>query len=1401
MVRTACCNKAIALVATALCVAMTAQAAFWDWKGKTSSTSYFDDTSCWYKSGSTAFADSNHNISTERGHLNLDWDKTITFRENTTLTGGLNNDFRGAPVVFVAESDDCGITSSGAASIYRGAEIQIQSGTYSFGGNINVGSATATGGVNRLTLNGGTLRNTGGYIPIGVYANSTGIVTVATGAVYENLGSNGNMTIGHGNGALGILNVEGGEVTIRGQFLLCYTGGKCRAEVNVTDGGVLTVGRVVQNKTGTDGSVLTLDGGTLKAYAPTELFMPAYDELHVYVGANGGVIDTDGFDVTIGEDFDNVTGESGALRFTGGGTVTLTGAVNCASTAIDVGTKLALTTAAKTALFANGVTVAIPSVGASDGATILEIADGGTFTQGDIDDHAAVSGDSAGRYALVLADNGTKIAIADTLAGEYVWNGGASGASWLTAGNWTKNGVPGNWFNSTAAVFENSGDAAMVDSDVTAASVTFRANATITGSAVLSVGEVAVSNGVSATISAATSGAMEKTGPGTLALTSSRTDNTTLSDGTLVLSGEGVTLDSSRFTFGTEAAKSLSLRLENGAALTPVPGAFNIGAFDSGTAAFYNEGDWTASGDLILGSGTNTSAEYLHAGGTLTIGGHIYIGNNSASDSARSYIEVSGGAIDFSARKHIYVGNQGAAGSRAEMVVKNDAYVAPGMSIVIGNKTGGTMTLTNDAYVVTGKHDAGGHITLSSESDQNGDACALNLFGGVLETRYIAHGSGSGLATINFDGGTLKAQDATTTLITAHNKLDVVVGPKGGTIDSACVSFAIAEPLTGTGGMTFAGGGTVTLNAAPTYAGKSTIQVGTTLIVAAAIAGEKLAFAIPEGLASGLYKVVAISGGGTFANDILSTATLPAGNCHFYLNADKTEIWCIYSEIADADIWIGGTSGSLNDGVNWLSGNVPASGTAGICCGANATLTNPNGSGFAATTIIFPTNSAPTTISGAALTGVAAIVNNSASDMEFQNAVTFAVDIDVVQDAGAIKFTGGATGVKLARRTDIHGTYMLTTSGNHTEITQTTVKSDGVYLLPNGTFYKHNGDFHIEAGGRAQVKNARIATKTGATLLGTNDGEFKVDGEFLVEGNSGKVTHYTGGGTGTFIANKIRVIQSGYIVPLGNGKTVIGADGIVRGDGYVRVSNNGSHWIGSCADWTMYYTTLGEYTAANKYVVYKHSSSTWSIVTFDTTDFYDGTIGRTITAESLIGAGNASSAQKFRVNVTGIGKFVFANTYDDAEDTAKIFTGGLTVSNLATVAAMANAWPGKGDVTLEDTSTFEVAQSGTVTIGGNLSLAENASLAFNFTDKATPPVLALASGKTATLPTTVNVKVTAAEGVTPKGGNHTLTSGIDFTGKTVNLVDKPKWVQGAAVDSSGNLVLTTIAKGFVLIVK
>ena len=218
----------------------------------------------------------------------------------------------------------------------------------------------------------------------------------------------------------------------------------------------------------------------------------------------------------------------------------------------------------------------------------------------------------------------------------------------------------------------------------------------------------------------------------------------------------------------------------------------------------------------------------------------------------------------------------------------------------------------------------------------------------------------------------------------------------------------------------------------------------------------------------------------------------------------------------------------------------------------------------------------------------------------------------------------------------------------------------------------------MEAGGEAVVKNAKI--KDGAYLLGTFNGLFVVTNQFLVQGDS---THYLStSGSGTLVVNELRVIQKGKIALV---KAIVGPGGIVRGDGYVRVYNNGSCEYGSYDDWTMYYNSKGTNTSTGEPVFYKHSSSTWSHLTFDTTDYYDSSIGRTITCEAPISAADAASAEKFDVTVKGKGKFVFANTSN-----GNIFSGGLIVQDTATVEVKPNAKPGKGAITLRAGTTISL---------------------------------------------------------------------------------------------------------------
>ena len=290
-------------------------------------------------------------------------------------------------------------------------------------------------------------------------------------------------------------------------------------------------------------------------------------------------------------------------------------------------------------------------------------------------------------------------------------------------------------------------------------------------------------------------------------------------------------------------------------------------------------------------------------------------------------------------------------------------------------------------------------------------------------------------------------------------------------------------------------------------------------------------------------------------------------------------------------------------------------------------------------------------------------------------------------------------------------------------------------------------------------------------------------------------------GGGVYIVERLR-LTGRLLPPLSPTKTIVGSGGIFHGvNGYVRIHNGGSLYFGSCADWPIYYNSHDNTNTTLK-GVRKVGSYADTIVTFDTTDYYDNTVRRTITAESGIGGSTSDIAGTFKVVVQGIGRFIFANTGIDDKD----FAGGLTVSNSATVAVRLGARPGRGAVTLQDTSTLEVSQSGTVTLGGNLSIADGAALGFNFTDRAATPVLALASGKSATAAGTIKVKVSKSDDVAEvsSGGSlltRKITSGFGLPASTPDaLEDAPKWARGVAV-VDGDIVLTLKSKGFFLLIQ
>ena len=190
-------------------------------------------------------------------------------------------------------------------------------------------SVTITDKVKVVTeVNGGTVNATGDFY-LGKNAGTTGSMTVNSGTVTQT----GNRTLFVGDSGTGTLTLNDGAVTmyyVRDGFT---AGGSGTINLN---GGTLSTQRIY-TRSGATGE-LNFNGGTLKALAvdsnPGGLVTA---ETSVNAGENGGTIDSGNFAVTVGAAIHG----TGAMRFKGGSTITLSGASDyTGGTTIELGTKI-----------------------------------------------------------------------------------------------------------------------------------------------------------------------------------------------------------------------------------------------------------------------------------------------------------------------------------------------------------------------------------------------------------------------------------------------------------------------------------------------------------------------------------------------------------------------------------------------------------------------------------------------------------------------------------------------------------------------------------------------------------------------------------------------------------------------------------------------------------------------------------------------------------------------------------------------------------------------------------------------------------------------------------------------------------------------------------------------------
>jgi fibronectin-binding autotransporter adhesin len=806
--------------------------------------------------------------------------------------------------------------------------------------------------------------------------------------------------------------------------------------------------------------------------------------------------------------FDNTIG-------TGANDVTLAGSIYGAGGLTKYGTGRLVITGSNT--YANGTTVASGTLQVGNGGATGQLGSGGVSNAGALvfnrSGSLTVGGVISGTGSLTQAGPGTI-----TLTGNNTF----TGTTTITAGTLEiGNGGTGGILSGTSAV-TNNGTLAFNRSD-----------------------NVTVSRAIVG------SGGLVKRGGGSLTLTGTNTyaGTTTVNAGTLVVAGTanlpsgnvsftgpgGFTVTGTAVTF----ANNFDLGSVSGTVTLTTPSASStvlngvISGGAAGTTLFFTNDISTSSGILTL-NGSNTFQ------GTLNVfRSPVVLGNANAAGSAAILLNANnnaGGDLQF--------------GSGGFTIANNVQLANPGMLNWIGVSSGQTNGIAGvisgngltkvgaGTLVLAGDNSYSGGTTFTSGTVQVGNGGAAGSLGsGAVSNGGVLVFNRSGSVTVGgiISGtGSVTQAGPGTTVLTAGNTysgattissgtLQVGNGGSGsalggsGTItNNGALVFNIGDSQTlsrsivGTGGLSKAGAGTLTLGGTNTYSGGTTISGGTlTVAGTSSIGSGQVRFTAP------------------------STLTLTSSTVTFNNAFD-----------------LGSTSGTITLMVSTTSSTVingPITGG-----GANTTImfNNPVGGANTGVLTLNGTNSfqgnllvyrGPLVLGNALAAGVSTLQlngnNNPLGDLQFNSGFTIGNDVQLV-NGGVANWIGvpagqtnGISGVISGNGFTKIGAGTLVLAADNSYSGGTTFTS-GTVQVGNGGAAGSLGSGEVSNGG-ALVFNRSGALTAANTISGTGSLTQAGPGTTVLTGNNS----YTGGTT-----------LAGGFLNLGS-SNAIGSSGTISFDG------------------------------------------------------------------------------------------------------------------------------------------------------------------------------------------------------------------------------------------------------------
>ncbi|MFZ5781135.1 MAG: autotransporter-associated beta strand repeat-containing protein [Pseudomonadota bacterium] len=991
--------------------------------------------------------------------------------------------------------------ASGQSAAFSG---RIVSDTYGF--QSNYGRFTKAGDGD-LLINGSTMEKGEGYIVGGSMTQSAGTTAWS------------NLNVGSGAGANGALNVSGGTLTLNvgmrvgdfgGTGTVHQTGGTVQllqtcdvvascASLNIgnqggtgtynisggqllLNGGSHSIGRNAGGNAAGNGT-LNISGTGLVEVSPSEhsrgfLVIGDRDPSNVGITNSNGVINQTGGTLRIVDTSELYLGGYGS------GTYNLSGGT------LEVGgTSLRGNYGPSTGPYAfnlGGGTVKVigSALTASVNATLVNGTNSTINTNGL---GATWSGVLSGAGGLIKDGGGTL-----TLTGANSYTGGTrvDAGTLLVSGGGTLGATSGST-TVNGGTLDLGGTTQTQNGGVSLTSGTIQ-NGTLSSGGDFALGAGVVSANLTGT------GGVVKSGTGTVALSG----NNTYSGGTAIEGGlinfvSAANFGSGSITLnggGLQWATGSTADISNSVSLGAAGGTFDTNGNNVGLASSI-----AGAGSLTkAGAGTLTlSAANSYSGGTHVNAGTLMISGGGTLGVTSGSTTVNGGTLDLGGTTQTQDGGVSLTGG----TIQNGTLSTAGDFSLSGGTVNANLT-GGGRVVKTGT----GTVVLSGSNTHTGGTVAQ---GGLINFASTAN---FGTGSITLSGGGLQWATGNTTDISGRL---TALGSGGGTFHTNGNNVTLASAITGAGGLTKAGAGTLTLSAANSYTGGTVVSGGTLLLSGLGTLGASSGSTTVTGGVLDLGGTTQTQNGGV----IVTGGTIQNGT---FSSSATFEV-----ESGTVNIGLSGSGGLVKNGAGTVVLSAANNYTGGTIINEGAvSVSNDSNLGAAG--------------SGIMLGGGALLTTSS---------FTTTRPVTLNAGGGALETAPGTT---LTLAGSVSGAGGLTKTGNGALVLQeassftgsTTIGGGVLALSGNGSLAQSSG-VNLAAAGATLDISASTGNQTIQDLAGATGSAIALGGNTLATGTSNSTTF--GGsidGTGGLVKQ-----GSGTLVLTGTstytGPTAVNAGGLV----------------------------------------------------------------------------------------------------------------------------------------------------------------------------------------------------------------------------------------------------------------